>query len=269
MRRRGAGYFFSEDGNVYWGKYGAAGLLVRSFIEATSEYTYFLTKRADWVDYGGTWGIPSGAIEEGEGPIQAALREAEEEIGELPNDLNIVNLVEHSVAPDWTFTTVVAETDQDFGDISNEVDEFGWFLREEIEMLNLHPGFKDTMREVVSSKLAMPRDEDFLAEVELIYYTEGDEDDQSTDHDLLVGSFHIIEAYVHEGRSKQVGGLEVGWHVTHDAPTINQIWVRDDYQRRGLATEMLEAMEEKIGPVDHDFANMSDEAWRWYEFLES
>jgi 8-oxo-dGTP pyrophosphatase MutT (NUDIX family) len=45
---------------------------------------YLLTERSRLVDEGGTWGIPGGAIHDGEPAEAAARREAAEEIWPLP-----------------------------------------------------------------------------------------------------------------------------------------------------------------------------------------
>ncbi len=64
-----------SNGHAHWGRRGAAGLLVAQGGRA------LLQLRAGWSHQGGTWSIPGGAIERGETSVQAALREAEEELG--------------------------------------------------------------------------------------------------------------------------------------------------------------------------------------------
>ena len=71
-------------GHVHWGVNGAAGLLLRH-VPPRGEPTYLLCQRSRRVDEGGTWGIPGGAIRDGESAEAAARRETAEEIGYLPD----------------------------------------------------------------------------------------------------------------------------------------------------------------------------------------
>ena len=48
------------DGTRYWGRYGAAGLLIVS-----PGFEVLLQHRAAWSHFGGTWGMPGGARHEG------------------------------------------------------------------------------------------------------------------------------------------------------------------------------------------------------------
>ena len=73
-----------HKGHVHWGAKDAAGLLLRC-LPQEGEPVYLLQQRSRWVDFGGTWGIPGGAIREGESPEVAARREVEEEIGPIPS----------------------------------------------------------------------------------------------------------------------------------------------------------------------------------------
>jgi 8-oxo-dGTP pyrophosphatase MutT (NUDIX family) len=68
---RGARAFGHEG---HWGNAGAGVLL-------TTGTKVLLLLRSEEVTEGGTWGTPGGAIEEDEDPIEAALRETEEEAG--------------------------------------------------------------------------------------------------------------------------------------------------------------------------------------------
>jgi DNA polymerase III epsilon subunit-like protein len=58
---QGDGYFFSKNGKRFWGKFGAAGALVRRK-NNKGEYEYFLAKRSPGLSQGGgKWGYPGGA----------------------------------------------------------------------------------------------------------------------------------------------------------------------------------------------------------------
>jgi 8-oxo-dGTP diphosphatase len=67
MTTRGSSdrWTFCGLGHVHWGARGGAGLLLR-YVPARGEPVYLLTERSRWVNEGGTWGMPGGAIHDGE-----------------------------------------------------------------------------------------------------------------------------------------------------------------------------------------------------------
>lgn len=141
MRRRsGDGFLRCGDGRVRWGRFGAAGAL---FVHrADDEPRVMLQKRSAWAHEGGTWSVAGGAINEGETPEQAALREAAEEVGAVP-DHEIVGEVVFAPADDWAYTTIVVEVDGPFGSSINfETDAVGWFTPDEVDRLPCHAGFE-------------------------------------------------------------------------------------------------------------------------------
>src|SRR5918996_4745165 len=77
----GDGFVLAADGRPRWGRYGAAGLLVRHIDPATGAPSFFVALRSRHTHMGGTWGIPGGALNRDETPADAALREFHEEIG--------------------------------------------------------------------------------------------------------------------------------------------------------------------------------------------
>src|SRR5690242_21690571 len=92
----------------HWGRYGAAGLLVAASADDVTHV--LLDQRAEWVHQGGTIGVPGGAIHPGEEPLDAALREASEEVVGL-EDLRVDVVARHVEAcvhcTRWTYTTIV------------------------------------------------------------------------------------------------------------------------------------------------------------------
>src|SRR5688572_22328411 len=86
-RRSGDGFVFLQDGSRRWGIYGAAGVLVRHVGDDGPRY--FVALRSEWTHQGGTWAMPGGAIDQGESPVEAALREFTEEIGDLIGDYEV------------------------------------------------------------------------------------------------------------------------------------------------------------------------------------
>jgi 8-oxo-dGTP diphosphatase len=84
------------------------------------------------VDESGTWGIPGGAIHDGESPEEAAHRETAEEIWP----------VRLTVSRESKFHIVCADVDEPFtAYIARKTDATGWFTLQEMSALRLHPGF--------------------------------------------------------------------------------------------------------------------------------
>ena len=78
----GNGWVVSAGGDRRWGRFGAAGLLLRA-ADPTDPDTplVLLQHRAVWTASGDTWALPGGAIDSGETPAEAAARETFEEAG--------------------------------------------------------------------------------------------------------------------------------------------------------------------------------------------
>lgn len=83
----GDGWAVGTDGTRRWGTLGAAGLFLTT---RENDTTLLLVQhRASWTNFGGTWGIPGGAVEPGESAVEAALRETQEETGVEPSDVHV------------------------------------------------------------------------------------------------------------------------------------------------------------------------------------
>lgn len=83
----GDGWAVGVDGVRRWGTLGAAGLFLTT---RENDTTLLLVQhRAAWTNFGGTWGIPGGAVEVGEDAESAALRETQEETGVDPGDVTV------------------------------------------------------------------------------------------------------------------------------------------------------------------------------------
>ena len=126
--------------HLHWGELGGAALLLRH-VPPDGEASYLLQQRSRWVDEGGTWAPPGGAIHEGESPEQAAHREANEEIWPIP-PYKVSTVEVQDCGGGWKFHIVVADVDRPFLTYcAAETDATGWFTLADMRFLSLHPGF--------------------------------------------------------------------------------------------------------------------------------
>ena len=108
VHQPGDGWVDCACGRKHWGTNGAAGVLLARRDQETGEVTHIVMQhRATWSAEGGTWGIPGGAIADGESPIEGALREAYEEANITPADIEVVGSYCEDHGP-WAYTTVFA-----------------------------------------------------------------------------------------------------------------------------------------------------------------
>ena len=101
-----------------------------------------LQHRALWSDQGGTWGLPGGALHQGEEAVHGALREAKEEAAVPPENVRVLFTSVFDVGY-WTYTTVAVEVVEAFEpEISDpESLELQWVPVEHVGDKELHPGF--------------------------------------------------------------------------------------------------------------------------------
>lgn len=141
-RGSGDGWRRCDLGHRHWGRFGAAGLLVRHHDEDRGVDRVLLQHRADWSHHGGTWGIPGGALDEGETARAAALREAAEETS---LDIATVEHVDEFVDDHggWSYTTVVVRVPAapPVAVRGAESTELRWVRIDRLDELDLHPGF--------------------------------------------------------------------------------------------------------------------------------
>lgn len=156
MRGDGDGWVIDADGSRYWGRHGAAGLLLRT--PGTDRHPLILLQhRAVWSHQGGTWGLPGGARDSHESAIDTALREAHEEAGLDPSEVRVVAaLVTHRAQGGWTYTTVIADVDEPLHTIANgESAELRWVGEDEVDSLPLHPAFGESWPDLRSRMAAL------------------------------------------------------------------------------------------------------------------
>lgn len=148
----------------HFGVGGAAGMLLarRDYNNTDRPVTHVvLQHRSFSTTAGGTWALPGGALDEGESPRQAAIREASEEVG-LPQDCAdgldpaIVIWYERALLDHraWRYTTVIADVRKPFepkvphGD--TESLKVKWIAIQDVEGLPLHPSFEQAWPELKS-----------------------------------------------------------------------------------------------------------------------
>ncbi|MGH3556963.1 MAG: NUDIX hydrolase [Mycobacterium sp.] len=158
MRGDGDGWVVSDTGVHYWGRHGAAGLLLRA-PRSDGSPAVLLQHRAPWSHQGGTWGLPGGARDSHETAEQAAVREALEEAG-LPGErLSVRATVITATASGthWTYTTVVADAGELLGTVPNrESAELRWVGEDEVADLSLHPGFAASWQRLRAAPATVP-----------------------------------------------------------------------------------------------------------------
>lgn len=141
VRGDGDGWVVSASGAAYWGRHGAAGLLLRA-LRPDGSAAVLLQHRAAWSHQGGTWGLPGGARDSHETPEQAAMREAHEEAGLPAHQLTVRTTIVTAEVSGWTYTTVIADAEELLDTVPNrESAELRWVAEDEVTDLPLHPGF--------------------------------------------------------------------------------------------------------------------------------
>jgi ADP-ribose pyrophosphatase YjhB (NUDIX family) len=100
-----------------WGKYGAAGIMVRAKNE-NGEDAFLLVQRGPGVSSNqGMWQLPGGALNSKENPAQGAARETSEELGATPEYLAGLRHTGDHVFDNgegWQYTSMAAEATSTF-----------------------------------------------------------------------------------------------------------------------------------------------------------
>jgi len=137
--RDGDGWIECNCGGKHWGLHGAAGLLL------VRNKTILMQHRAPWVHNGDTWGIPGGARDSHESAVEAAIREAHEEIGITGDQLTPGEIFtdDHGL---WSYHTVIAQAHPELvaHEANDESKEVAWIAFDEVINKNLHPSFANT-----------------------------------------------------------------------------------------------------------------------------
>jgi 8-oxo-dGTP diphosphatase len=138
----GNGWVHLPDGSRRWGVYGAAGLLLYGTDVAGTGHV-LLQHRAEWTHMGGMWGIPGGARNRDETPLEAAVREFREEIAGDLGGYTVVGTHEHDLAV-WRYDTFLLSVPElaVFSPANSESIEVRWVPVAAAESLPLLPAFR-------------------------------------------------------------------------------------------------------------------------------
>ena len=138
----GNGWVSLPDGSRRWGVYGAAGLLLYATDVAGTGHV-LLQHRAGWTHMGGTWGIPGGARNRDETPLEAAFREFGEEVSGDLGEYTLLGVHEQDLRV-WRYDTFLARIPEmtPFSPGNTESKEIRWVALDRAETLPLLPALR-------------------------------------------------------------------------------------------------------------------------------
>ncbi|MBF4995396.1 NUDIX domain-containing protein [Arthrobacter gandavensis] len=138
-RDPGDAWVVAPDGQRYWGRFGAAGLLA-----CDPGRGVLLQHRVSWSHHGGTWALPGGARHQGESALDAALRESAEEAGVPPAALRprLMSILDLGI---WSYATLIADVETPFEPVISDQEsvELAWVEPDKVNDLPLHPAFAE------------------------------------------------------------------------------------------------------------------------------
>jgi len=142
----GDGWVNCDCGRRHWGRYGAAGLLL------VRDKTVLLQHRSPTSHNGETWGLPGGARDSEETPIEAALREAAEEAGIQPDLVDVSQVIREDHG-NWVYDTVIATARPGLtAHVANhESLEIRWVSMDDVSQMELHPSFSNAWPQLLIS----------------------------------------------------------------------------------------------------------------------
>jgi 8-oxo-dGTP diphosphatase len=153
-----SGWVMCEVHGRHWGVRGAAGLL--PFAVTSGRVQVLLALRSHGTHQGGTWGTIGGAIEPGETPWDAAVREANEEAGGLElAEEQAAESHRYGCVSGWAYVTfpVRVPPASPVTIRSNwETSDLRWIPVDEVGSYPLHPALAESWPEL--RKLIEPAD---------------------------------------------------------------------------------------------------------------
>lgn len=147
----GDGYFADPGGAKLWGKYGAAGVMLRHTDKDSGEEKFLLVQRGPAVSTNkGKWQLPGGALNSNENDYNGTARELTEELQPPNGYLDTVQpkgevLFNHPSG--WHYNNIVADVPEQF-DATVDGDETGaakWMTFDEVQKADLHPALKSNL----------------------------------------------------------------------------------------------------------------------------
>jgi 8-oxo-dGTP diphosphatase len=154
LRDRRQGFHSCIPGqHRHYGRDGAAGILPVATFRGR-QYA-LLSKRSKSVQCGGTWSTVGGAIEPGETPLDAAQREAREEIDGLrlgdENAMAFSSACPHGCG--WSYVTHVVRTELGKPRVKDTWENSGllWRRLDDVAALDLHPAFRASWPQLSAS----------------------------------------------------------------------------------------------------------------------
>ncbi|MCU1688771.1 MAG: pyrophosphohydrolase [Jatrophihabitantaceae bacterium] len=136
MQGDGDGWVRCAMGHTHWGKYGAAGVMIRRDGQTVLQH------RAPWTHEGGTWAVPGGARDSHEDAVTTALREADEEADIDPTWVRPLGawITDHD---GWAYATILAEPvgEMRLSSANPESLDMRWWEDDLIGEMALHSGF--------------------------------------------------------------------------------------------------------------------------------
>lgn len=133
-----------------WGKYGAAGVLIRHV--DTDGYEHFLVvQRGPTVSSNkGKWQLPGGALDSKENPYQGTARETVEELQAPASFIAGLVPVNELIFEKggWKYTNITADSSTMFSPVvdGTETGDAKWVSREDLAKLELHPALAKNLQ---------------------------------------------------------------------------------------------------------------------------
>jgi 8-oxo-dGTP pyrophosphatase MutT (NUDIX family) len=221
-------------------------------------------------NYGNHWSLPGGKADAGETAEDAALREAEEEIGPLPDPTGEMREISQETTPNgMKFHTFVRPVAAKFEPrLNGEHVDYGWFPPGELPE-NTHPAVAKTLR-ARAAALAGDRvahdsiaTDEQLAEFRLRAHLALAQDfaedapvggrEMDQDGRMRVARVHISKASVNPYKGKEIPGFdpETGTHsLGLDPEKIYWLWRHPEELERGAATSNGVQILKTHKPVD-------------------
>lgn len=142
-----------DTGSRLWGQYGASGVMVRHVDDDGTE-RFLLVQRGNGKFNKGKWQLAGGALEEKENDFQGAARELTEELS--PPDgyldgMTPVGEVNFKHESGWHYNNIAADSPEQFTPKvdGHETSDAGWFTRDEMKDLTLHPALENNIDELL------------------------------------------------------------------------------------------------------------------------